>query len=512
VAAEAGDIVFMGDPLKPLPLLVRLSRETVRIIRQNILIFAFAVNAVGIVLTAWIWPLVTPAGWYEEGPIAAVIYHQLGSLAVLLNSMRLLWFERSSTSPATDGGGFLKKIETWLEKHFDVGEWVHWVEHHGKRVLAALGVLLLVIYALSGLTLVRADEMAVVRRFGRPVEDLEPGLYWRWPWPIEDTVRVSRRLRTVEIGFRAAPGKAIPKAQGWTTVHPAERRDEALMITGDDGNGNLVELQATVTYRVIDPRLFLFQVRDPDEIIRAATESVLRGLVAGRPFLDLLTIKRDQFQKDALARLEKYCRDFSPLGLGIAFDSLALKDMHPPAEVVPYYYNVAKAMEAYNKTINQAQASKRLKEAAAEAEAHQIVLRAEAAKKEKIRQAEADRITFLTKSAARKDLDFEHEVNLCLDGVHAVLAGGNLEDVERRRQDMIQAQATLTDFRLFWDTLSRALTGRDLILIDADKVPGRRTLLLFDPDQFRVPVPMLLPREREPPARGPLPKQKDGEP
>jgi hypothetical protein len=186
--------------------------------------------------------------------------------------------------------------------------------------------------------------------------------------------------------------------------------------------------------------------------------------------------------------------------------------MHPPAEVVPYYYNVAKAMEAYNKTINQAEASQRLKEAAAEAEAHQIVLRAEAAKKEKIRQAQADRITFLTKSAARKDLDFEHEVNLCLDGVHAVLAGGNVEDVERRRQDMIQAQATLTDFRLFWDTLSRALTGRDLILIDADKVPGRRTLLLFDPDQFRVPVPMLLPREREPPARGPLPKHKDGEP
>ncbi|HMF20236.1 MAG TPA: cation-translocating P-type ATPase, partial [Gemmataceae bacterium] len=142
VAAEAGDIVFMGDPLKPLPLLVRLSRETVRIIRQNILIFAFAVNAVGIVLTAWIWPLVTPAGWYEEGPIAAVIYHQLGSLAVLLNSMRLLWFERSSASPATDGGSFLKKTETWLEKHLDVGEWVHWVEHHGKGVLAAAGILL----------------------------------------------------------------------------------------------------------------------------------------------------------------------------------------------------------------------------------------------------------------------------------------------------------------------------------------------------------------------------------
>ena len=42
MAAEAGDVVLMGDPLRPLPLLFRLSRETVRIIRQNIVWFAFS--------------------------------------------------------------------------------------------------------------------------------------------------------------------------------------------------------------------------------------------------------------------------------------------------------------------------------------------------------------------------------------------------------------------------------------------------------------------------------------
>src|SRR5205823_1419214 len=71
IAAEAGDIVLMGDPLRSLPLLVRLSRQTVRIIHQNILWFAFVVNAAGIIATAWVWPLVTPEGWYEQGPLAA---------------------------------------------------------------------------------------------------------------------------------------------------------------------------------------------------------------------------------------------------------------------------------------------------------------------------------------------------------------------------------------------------------------------------------------------------------
>ena len=101
VAAEAGDIVLMGEPLKPLPLLVRLSRETVRIIRQNIVVFAFGVNLVGVVLTGWLWPLLASSPEaYQQAPLVGVIYHQVGSLLVLLNSMRLLAFERAATTGA----------------------------------------------------------------------------------------------------------------------------------------------------------------------------------------------------------------------------------------------------------------------------------------------------------------------------------------------------------------------------------------------------------------------------
>src|SRR5262249_48592489 len=58
VAAEAGDVVLtLGaarDPLAQLPFLLRLSRETVAIIRQNVLWFAIVVNVAGVVLTAWL--------------------------------------------------------------------------------------------------------------------------------------------------------------------------------------------------------------------------------------------------------------------------------------------------------------------------------------------------------------------------------------------------------------------------------------------------------------------------
>ena len=82
LAAEAGDMIVMGDPLRVLPDLLRLSRNTIAIIRQNIIGFAFGLNAVAML----------SATFGILGPVAAAILHQVGSLLVLLNSMRLLVF------------------------------------------------------------------------------------------------------------------------------------------------------------------------------------------------------------------------------------------------------------------------------------------------------------------------------------------------------------------------------------------------------------------------------------
>src|SRR5207247_2106722 len=97
----------------------------------------------------------------------AVIYHQLGSLAVLLNSMRLLWFERKA-GPAWNGWqDRFSHLNGWLERHLDLDEGLHWLGHHAKAATFAVAVLLVAIWSASGLTQVASDEMALVRRFGR---------------------------------------------------------------------------------------------------------------------------------------------------------------------------------------------------------------------------------------------------------------------------------------------------------------------------------------------------------
>ena len=197
-----------------------------------------------------------------------------------------------------------------------------------------------------------------MRHFGRPLdEDFVPGLYWRWPWPIEEVIRTQPdRIRSVEIGFRPLPGsKAETASFAWSSQHVGEMQTipaEAVMITGDN---NLVELQAVVRYRVARPRVYLFEVKEADELIRAnATVAALRQAVAGQPFLELLTSRREQFQKDVLADLEKRCQDYGPGGLGIAFDGLTVRDLHPPLEVVDAYHNVTRAMQERDREVNRA--------------------------------------------------------------------------------------------------------------------------------------------------------------
>jgi Cu+-exporting ATPase len=504
VAAEAGDIVMMGAPLKPLPLLVRLSRETTRIIRQNILVFAFGVNIFGVVLTAWLLPmLATDDYWYSLVPLAGVVYHQLGSLAVLLNSMRLLWFERGLAGTRTESvrEGF-RRVDKWLERYLDVDEALHWLSHQWKRVALAAVLLLAAAWAASGFTQIGPDEKGVQLRFGRPVSMLDPGLTYCWPWPIDRVVRVQPdRVRTVEIGFRPAAGKAeTPLA--WTSGHgdsASRLEEEALMITGD---GNLLVIQATVRYKVVAPEVFLFEVSDVDALVRGATESVLRGMVASRPFIDLLTIQRESFQHEVLERLRQRCADYR---LGITFDGFSLHDLHPPPKVVGAYYEVAKAMEEYDTRKLEAETAALKMTTDAKTEHDDKLRQARADAALEVEKAEADAQVFRFWIRARKTLTWDVEWNCWLGLVDDIHQGNPVVDAcdayARKRAEVRALQGKVLKSLLYRETLVQALGGRDLVLVDTPRVAGRRILALMDPELLRPPFPIFLPPDG---SRGPL--------
>lgn len=507
IAAEAGDIVLMGEPLKPLPLLVRLSRETVHIIRQNIIVFAFAVNVVGIVLTGWLWPLfATSPEWYEKAPLVGVLYHQLGSLLVLLNSMRLLAFEREPSAGIARVRGVAKKFDSWLSG-LSVDELLHQLTHQWKPIAVGVASVVLLGWLSTCLVTVATGEVGIVQRFGKAVADLEPGLHVRWPSPIETVTRIRPDdVRTVELGFRALTDDQRQRrgtaASGntWASGHSdgiVRLSDEAVMVTGD---GDLVEILATVRYHISDPRKYLFGVRDTDALVRSSAEAVLRELVAGQRFSELLTVRRADLEADALDRLRGRLTALAPDGLGVALDGFMLHDLHPPPEVVSSYHAVAKAIQERDRMINEAEADAARLRRRAQEEADRVLKRSDADAHATREAAKADRDAFLAWHAVRWRLAPDEEAALAAEWNRRV---GNGEgpvwvtvDLARARANTLAERRFLLEYRLTVQAVVDVLRQRDKVLIDVADVPGRRHLFLVDPDLLRMPS-FVLPRQEK---------------
>jgi Cu+-exporting ATPase len=91
VAVEASDITLIGDDLRAVPAAIRLSRATMRTIRQN-LAWAFGYNLVLIPVAAGaLFPL---TGWLLSPALAAGAM-ALSSVSVVTNSLRLRGFRTS---------------------------------------------------------------------------------------------------------------------------------------------------------------------------------------------------------------------------------------------------------------------------------------------------------------------------------------------------------------------------------------------------------------------------------
>ena len=507
IAAEAGDLVLMGDPLAPLPGLVRLSRETVRIIRQNIIVFAFCVNFLGIALTGWIMPTWSSA-WHDRAPIAAAVFHQIGSLLVLLNAMRLLWFERWQDSRLGRLENRLGAAVTELATRLDpvrVALERTWAAR--RRLALTAAVLVVLFYAALGTTRVNLDEVAVVKRFGRAVAVLEPGLHFRLPPPWE-MVQAERpeRIRALELGMRTrhdAAREFLPAVE-WDSDHRQglfeRREEEAVLLTGDEA---LVELAATIQYRVSDLEDFLFQVRDPEAVLRSLAEGCVRRVVAARPLLidsdaakgdpafqhqDILTTARREMEEEIRNLLQQRA-DAYGLGVEILPSGVCLQDVHPPLDVVEAFRNVSRAFKTMGRMKNEADRDYRVRliEAGGVAAWQRL-------------DGQDTEITDDVWNQLTERLEGTAAEAIHLAGADATLDEAEAEgraEIFVRKQGAYATEPELAAMRMYLEEIGVALAGKKKLILDED-ASGRRQLLLGVPDSL---APLLgAPRAAEQPA------------
>jgi membrane protease subunit HflK len=245
-----------------------------------------------------------------------------------------------------------------------------------------IGILLIVGLWMSYYT-VGPESQGVVRRFGKYLQTVDPGLHFKLPFGIDTvTVLPTRRQLKLEFGF-ATPGYVTNPIQAGQ-----QPDEEKSMVTGDL-NAALVEW--VVQYRIEDPSQFLFDVRNPGETLRDLSEAAMREVVGDRTVDELITIGRQDIEVEALARMQELSKRYH---LGIRVDQVQLKNVNPPSQVQGSFNEVNKAQQDRENAINIANGEYNKVVPRAKGEADQTIRAAEGYRFKRVNEAEGDVAAF----------------------------------------------------------------------------------------------------------------------
>jgi membrane protease subunit HflK len=252
------------------------------------------------------------------------------------------------------------------------------IEDFRPVLLWGVPVILLVILAYTSIYTVQAESQGVVLRFGKYVKTVDPGLRFKFPFGVDrvSIVPVKRQLKQ-EFGFGTEGATDV-------TQFSSEQEEERSMVTGDL---NAATVEWIIQYRIREPQLFLFEVRNPGETLRDISESVMRTVVGDRTVDEVITVGRQEIEADALIQLQELVNKYQ---LGLSIDQVQLKNVNPPLPVQSSFNEVNQAQQEREKMINVANGEYNKVVPRASGEAEQKIQAAEGYALKRVNEAEGD--------------------------------------------------------------------------------------------------------------------------
>jgi membrane protease subunit HflK len=295
----------------------------------------------------------------------------------------------------------------------------------GKGVaLIALGAI--VLWGFSGFFRVEPDELGVVLRFGQQVREVQPGLNYHLPYPVE-TVLTPKALRVnkIDIGMRV-----VEDMRRGSTVRDVP--EESLMLTGDE---NIVDVDFSVLWKVKPTGVgqYLFNIQNPEGTVKAVAESVMREVVGRSEIQPILTGARQTIETAVQDLMQKALDNY---GAGILIQQVQLQKVDPPTQVIDSFRDVQAARADLERAQNEAQTYANRVVPEARGRVAQITQAAEAYKQQTVAEATGQTSRF-----------------------NAIYAQYKLApDVTRQR--------------MYLETMERVLGGADKIILDSNSSGG----------------------------------------
>ncbi|WP_121634582.1 FtsH protease activity modulator HflK [Tropicibacter alexandrii] len=242
--------------------------------------------------------------------------------------------------------------------------------------LAALGIVAL--WAFGSFYTVKPEEQSVELFLGKEYSIGNPGLNFA-PWPVVTYEKVnvtSQRTETIGAGRGA---------------------DNGLMLTTD---ANIVDIDFQVVWNISNPSHFLFNIAEPEETVRAASEAVMREIIAASNLAPILNRDRGLIADTALQNIQNTLDEYNS---GIRIVRVNLDTADPPAEVIDAFRDVQAAEQERDRLEREADAYANRVVAEARGQAAQVREEAEGYRAQVVNNAlgEAARFTSVQQEYAQ---------------------------------------------------------------------------------------------------------------
>jgi len=195
--------------------------------------------------------------------------------------------------------------------------------------------------------------------------------------------------------------------------------DLGLMLTGDE---NIVDVDFQVVWNIDDPAKYLFNLAEPENTIRAVSESVMREIVSRTDLTPILTTGKGAIAAE-LEELIQTTLDSYNSGVNIVRVNFDKAD--PPTEVADAFRKVQGAEQTRDTLEKQADAYANTQLAAARGQAAQLIAEAQGYSAQTVNQAEGEASRFVSVYEEYAKAPEVTRKRLYLETIEGVLGGVN---------------------------------------------------------------------------------------
>ncbi len=256
----------------------------------------------------------------------------------------------------------------------------------GGRGFALLALGAVALWGFSGFFRVEPDELGVVLRFGKEVREVQPGLNYHLPYPIEKVLTPKAlRVNKIDIGMRVVDDIR----RGGTTVRDVP--EESLMLTGDE---NIVDVDFSVLWKVKPTGVgeFLFNIQNPEGTVKAVAESAMREVIGRSDSREIQTVARQSIELSVQDLMQKVLDHY---GAGVIVQQVQLQKVDPPSQVIDSLRDVQAARIDQERAQNEAQTYANRVVPEARGRVAQITQAAEAYRQQTVAEATGQTSRFL---------------------------------------------------------------------------------------------------------------------